>query len=347
MSHDEELISELSDLSPAEPQGFKPEEMVTCDACLRANPPTRTNCLYCLVVLPAPGGAIDLRQPALRPLEQWERGFNTVLAKPGESEFDEKTLSEIATLLRQETVVIRQIFECGQAMPLSRAASLEEAFLIENRLRALNVETIIVSDADLEVEKAPPKRIRALDLDDTSIQGREPMAGATLKIASSDILLLVTGRLLVTSIEVEENKFRSGEPELIESRELSDDEPVVDIFTAQKDGGWRIAARSFDFSCLGERKTLMSGENFGLLLEQLRERAPNASFDYSYPSLRKLLNAVWPLVQQTEGRGWRRARPGKYNVAAVTTVNNETQFTRYARLLQYLKLQDQGQCLDL
>ena len=341
MSHDEELISELGDLpSESGPQGFKPAEMVTCDACLRANPPTRTNCLYCLAVLAVPGGPVDLRQPALRPLEQWEQGFNIVLAPRGENALNQKALEEIATLLRQETGVIQQVFERGQAMPLARAASLEEASLIENRLRALNVETIVVSDADLGMTNVLPKRIRALEFEAGSMQGREPLGSAALSISCSDILLMVTGRLLVTSVEVEENKSRGGESELIDSRELSDDEPVVDIFTRQKDGGWRIAARSFDFSCLGERKRLMSGENFASLLESLRERAPAATFDDSYLSLLKLLNAVWPLVQQTGGRGWRRARPGKYNVAAVTTVNNETQFTRYARLLHYLKLRD-------
>jgi len=341
LSHDEELISKLSDLeSPAEPQGFKPAEMVRCDTCLRANPPTRTNCMYCLAVLPVPGGPVDLRQPALRPLEGWEQGFNTILIRSGN--LPEKALEEIATLLRQEPSVINQIFGSDQAMPLARAASFEEATLIENRLRTLGVETSIVSDPDLGVGTVPPKRIRALELDEQLIRGREPLADASTGIPWSDIFLVVVGRLLVTSVEVVENKFRGGEPELVDSRELSDDEPVVDIFTNQKDGGWRIAARSFDFSCLGERKRLLATENFGLLLEALRERAAGAAFDDSYLSQRKLLTAVWPMVQQTEGRGWRRARPGKYNVAAVTRVNNETQFTRYARLRHYLKLRDVG-----
>ena len=29
------------------PRSFSPAEMVTCEACLRANPPTRPSCLYC------------------------------------------------------------------------------------------------------------------------------------------------------------------------------------------------------------------------------------------------------------------------------------------------------------
>lgn len=340
MSHDEDLISDLSDLSPTEPQGFKPAEMVRCDTCLRANPPTRTNCMYCLAVLPVPGGPVDLRQPALRPLEEWEQGFNTILIKGGTGDLPEKSLEETAKLLRQELAVTKQIFGSEQAMPLARAGSFEEATLIENRLRSLGVETVIVSDSDLGVGNVAPKRIRALELQEEFIGGREPLADASICIPWSDIVLMVAGRLLVTSVEVVENKARSGEPELVDSRELSDDEPVVDIFTSQTDGGWRIAARSFDFSCLRERKRLLATENFGLLLQALRERAVAAVFDDSYLSQRRLLTAAWPMVQQTEGRGWRRARPGKYNVAAVTTVNNETQFTRYARLRHYLKLRE-------
>jgi hypothetical protein len=114
---------------------------------------------------------------------------------------------------------------------------------------------------------------------------------------------------------------------------------VVDIYTGAQDGGWRIAARSFDFSCLGEQKKLLATENFVCLLQALRARVPEVAFDDSYLKLRKLLTAVWPMVQQTQGGGWRRARPGKYNVAEVTTVNNENQFTRYSRLRHYLKLQ--------
>jgi len=107
----------------------------------------------------------------------------------------------------------------------------------------------------------------------------------------------------------------------------------------KRDETWRIASRSFDFSCLGEKKKLLAAENFVTLVQTLRERAPAATFDDSYPQLRKLLTAVWPMVQQTSGGGWRRMRPGKFNVQAVTTTNNEAQFTRYSRLRHYLQLQ--------
>jgi hypothetical protein len=338
LSHDPESIPGLDDLEPDQPRGFQPAEMITCDACLRANPPTRTNCLYCLAVLPVAKGAADLRKPTLRPLEEWEPGFNNVLVQ-GQTELSPQAREEIATLLRLQPDLVQLILSHAEALPLARAASFEEASLTKTRLQELGAETIVVSDSDLLGEHPQPRRIRALGLSADALLGREALADADLRVSWDDIYLIVAGRLVVKRVEVEENKFRSGERELIDSWELSDDEPVVDIYSRERDGGWRIAARSFDFSCLGEQKKLLATENFVSLLQVLQTRSPNAAFDDSYPGLRKLLSAVWPLAQQTQGSGWRRARPGKYNIAAVTISNNETQFTRYSRLRHYLRLQ--------
>ena len=65
--------------APVMPRGFAPGEMVACEACVRANPPTRMNCLYCGAVLPVGEAGQDLRRPTLRALEAWEQGFNVVL----------------------------------------------------------------------------------------------------------------------------------------------------------------------------------------------------------------------------------------------------------------------------
>jgi len=340
LSHDNEFIPNLEDLPTAdEPRGFKPAEMVTCDACLRANPPTRTTCIYCMVVLPVAAGETDLRKPSLRPLEEWEQGFNNVLVSGVGNELPEQSLQEIASWLRLEPEVLRLILERGDALPLARATTLVESSVISDRLQALGIKTVIVADADLKVETVPPKRIHALELRETSLHGREAVADAPPSISCDEISLIVTGRLLVNRVAVVENKFRGGERELVDSSEFTEDEPLVDIYSQTADEGWRIASRSFDFSCLGEKKKLLAAENFVTLVQTLRERAPAATFDDSYPQLRKLLTAVWPMVQQTSGGGWRRMRPGKFNVQAVTTTNNEAQFTRYSRLRHYLQLQ--------
>ena len=62
---------------------------------------------------------------------------------------------------------------------------------------------------------------------------------------------------------------------------------------------------------------------------------PTSLDDYR---VRHALGIVWPLEQQTEARGWRRARVGRVNTEAVTKSDNEQQFTRYSRLRYYLKV---------
>jgi hypothetical protein len=148
----------------------------------------------------------------------------------------------------------------------------------------------------------------------------------------------VTGRLFVRQVEVEERKGRKAESEIMDARELSTDEAVLDLYTAQSGESWRVSSSSFNFSCLGVRKSLVTGENFSILLEVLREHAPDALFDDSYNRVRRALHFVWPFEQRTESRGWRRGGPGKVNTEAVTRSDNEMQFTRYSRLRHYLRL---------
>jgi hypothetical protein len=338
LSQEEDPLSMLNELPPpTEQRGFSSKEMVTCEACLRANPPTRTTCLYCGAVLPVTENVAALRKPTLRPLEAWEQGYNNVLLRREVGELPQQ-LDEIAALLRLDVADIKLVLSKGNRLPVARAATVEEASLVEERLRALGVETVIVPDADLAVGTLPPKRIRALEFQDDVMVGREPASDSVLSIPWAEVSLLVTGRLLVTKVEVEENKFRGGERDLIDSRELSTDDGVLHIYGKYQDSSWRIAAGSFDFSCLRDRKGLLASRNFALLVGVLQGRAPLAEFDDSYVGVRQLLNAVWPLEQQTEGRGWHRGRPGKHNVKSVTRSDNETQFTRYSRLRHYLKL---------
>ena len=77
---DDELpfIGEDAGAQPA-PRGFAPGEMVGCESCLRANAPTRMNCLYCGAAMSVTDAENDLRRPSLRALEAWEQGFNVVL----------------------------------------------------------------------------------------------------------------------------------------------------------------------------------------------------------------------------------------------------------------------------
>src|SRR5688572_19403661 len=99
--------------------------MLTCEECLRANPPTRLNCLYCGSALPLSEAAAHLRRPTLRQPEKWEEGYNVVLHEKATA--TEELLKEVAGLLRLEREAARRIFEAAEPLPLARVPSLEEA----------------------------------------------------------------------------------------------------------------------------------------------------------------------------------------------------------------------------
>ena len=144
-------------------------------------------------------------------------------------------------------------------------------------------------------------------------------------------------RLTIKRVELKERKGGRAENSILDSSEFVTDETVVDLYTRKQTMPYRIAANSFDFSCLGSSKGLLAGQNLIRLLQLFRERAPQVEFDDSFNSVRKTLEPVWPSNQQNESSGWRRERPGKYSIGSVMVLNNEMQFSRYSRLLRHLK----------
>ncbi len=324
-------------LQPAEPQGFSFEQMVRCDDCLRANPPTRVSCLYCSALLPTTEASAALQKPILRKLEKWELGYNNILWTLGNERSSDDLLSKVASLLRLSVDDVRRIFTRERPLPLARAATLDEASLIERKLRHLGIETVIVSDCELGLEASLPQRVRALEFSETEVGAYHFARAEAERVRWSVITLVAAARLFVRQVEIRERKSRRAEDEILDASEITTDEAVMDLYTEKQDAGWRIAANSFDFSCLQSRKTLVAAENFSTLISVIRERAPQAEFDDSYNTMRQALEPVWPSDQETETRGWRRHRPGKYSTGEVTKSNNESQFTRYSRLQHYLR----------
>ena len=316
---------------------------MACEACLRANAPTRMNCLYCGAVLPVADATKDLRRPALRALEAWEQGFNVVLV-PEEAgaagELSADNLSEAARLLRVEAEQLGEMLRAGAHVPLARVASRDEAALVERKLGALGCRVETVADEELCVETHAPKRIRRLEIGADALRGWTSAESEAAQVEWREIALLVAGRIARKRIEVEERRgvSRKADAEVVETREFQTDESVLDLYVAGSVVNWRIMAENFDYSCLGAEKSLTAAENFKRLTETLRARASAAAYDDSYRSLRAFLKFAWPLAEQTEAGSLKRIRPGRYNAEAVTSVTNETQFTRYGRLLQYFRL---------
>jgi hypothetical protein len=325
--------------APTEPRGFAPGQMVRCEECLRANPPVRTNCLYCAAALPMTEQSAALLKPTLRPLEKWERGFNSIFIPGRVENLNADNLEAVASLLRMTNEEARRIAEAKEPLPIARVATEAEAVLIERRLEELGLRVLTIADEVLALESSPPRRIRSLELTDDALVACPPGSSERLLASWDNITLLVKGRVVVRQVEVEERRGRREENEIVETRELSADDALLDIYASTQNGNWRIVAGNFDFSCLGEKKSLVSAQNFAVLLAQLRARANHAEYDESYARVRHALNTIWPLEQQTESRGWRRGGPGRYSTEMVTTSDNERQFTRYSRLRYYLRTQ--------
>jgi hypothetical protein len=338
LSKDNEDIAISADLSlpPTEPPGFAPEEMVRCEECLRANPPTRVECLYCGKVLTLSEGGAAKARPSLRPLEKWEQGYNCILVRSPDEGLREQSIAEAASFVRLGVADLNSIIRLKKPLPLARAATGEEADLIARSLGALGLEMKIVSDEALAVDASPPRRVRTIELQESDVEMLPP-SGDGKTVEWNEIKLVLSGRLFAKQVETKERKRRGAEKQILDARETANDEAVLDIYTQGPDAGWRILANNFDFSCLGARKGLLAAENFAILTALIHERTPHAEHDNSYLSLRRTLELVWPSDQETSSLGLRRDRAGKYSTGEVSITSNESQFTRFSRLCHFLQ----------
>lgn len=336
MPKDNENIPFLGPVEPSEPLGFPAEQMIRCEECLRANPPTRVSCLYCVAPLPLTESSARLRKPVLRPPEKHQLGYNNILL-PVESSLAIEIISEAAALLKLSTENIEQLISQKVAMPVARTASREEAELVTLRLRDLGLSCLTVSDEELGLESSDNvvKRVRAMSFDDECVLISHSGTEET-NVSWSDVILILTARLIETRLEIKEHMTRKPENEILDTSEFFRDEAVIDFYTATDSFTWRVNATGFDFSCLGKEKALVANENIVRLQKLIVEKAVNAQFDDSYRRVRNLLELAWSTQSEMQSSGWRRERPGKLSVGLATTKSNESQFTRYSRLRYYL-----------
>jgi len=278
------------------PRRFEPGELVACEKCLRANAPTRMNCLYCGAPLPVTERSAALRRPALRKLEEWEQGFNVVLHPPPTRPAPE-TIEELASLLRLDAARLSEMSDSGTALPVARAASEEEAELIVGRIKARGLDAEVFGDDPLA---RTPVRVRALAFDADALVLMTTAEAEPARVSWDDVLLLVAGRVVTRRVELEERPSKlTGRGRVMDAREVASDEAVLDIYTSDAAReGFRVMADGFDYSCLGESKGLLARDNFKTLILKLRGRAARAAFDEEYARLRGVLASAWPPAER-------------------------------------------------
>ena len=319
----------IGPVEPSEPQGFTPDQMITCDECLRANPPTRINCMYCSVPLPMTESSARLRRPLLRRPEKHQLGYNTIYL-PGVERLTAEAVSEAASLLKLKELDLERILGEGVPLPLARTASREEAELILDRLQEFGLRVVTL------IDEGSVKRVRSMAFDDSQLVLNAGHPTDEVVVPWSNVILLVLARLVEKRVEVKEVSSRRAENEILDASEFYTDETVIDFYLSPRSETWRISARGFDFSCLGKGKALTTNENMTRLQSRLVTHATNARLDDSYKRLQPLLDLVWGPEQETKSSGWRRERPGKLSLGMATINSNESQFTRYSRLLYYV-----------
>lgn len=336
MPKDNENIPFLGPVEPSEPLGFSAEQMIRCEECLRANPPTRVSCLYCVAPLPVTESSARLRKPVLRQPEKHQLGYNNILL-PVQSDVANEIIDDAAALLKLSVENVEQLLAQDVPLPVARTASREEAELVTLRLRDLGLSCITVSDEELGLASADNvlKRVRAMSFDGERLEIFHSGTEET-NVSWSDVILILPARLIERRVEIKERMTRKRENEILDTSEYFRDEVVIDFYTAADSFTWRVNASGFDFSCLGSGKALVANENIGRLRRLLIEKAVNAQFDDSYQRVRNLLDLAWGTQEEMQSSGWRRERPGKLTVGLATTRSNETQFTRYSRLRHYL-----------
>jgi hypothetical protein len=248
------------------------------------------------------------------------------------------SLADLATTSNLTTGELETLLSSSsKGAPLYSAVDPAEAELLSKRLRGSGVETIVVADEQLDLD-SQPKDLRALEFTDDSLIGVGRRGQEKAEVKWDDVILIVAGRLHSTTVEVEE-KRGGGRRRKLHERELSTDEALLDIYAQNDNQGWRISSNSFDFSCLGDQKSLTTFQNVAALTEMLQDRAAEADFDDLYNRLRSILTKVWP-VEERAGLTERRWAGARAFHATIISSDNLAEFTRYSRLRRFLKARE-------
>jgi hypothetical protein len=225
-----------------------------------------------------------------------------------------------------------QLLKLSDSFALA-TTSKTDAQMVSERLSAVGIETDLISDEELGLRTAA-REIAAFQFDQESLTAFIHRPGERVSTSWGKISLIVAGRFYFSHFETD--RKRKGKKEVVDERELVTDEAVLDLYAHNQESAWRIRASRFDFSCLGDAKTLTVFDNFSTLKQLLRERASNAIFDDSYVRLRSSLNEIWPIETRSGEKGKRHTVFGAVD-SSVTLSDNEAQFTQYSRFVNYLR----------
>ncbi len=314
----------------AETIAFRADEMISCAKCLKSNPPNRASCLYCGTPIELPEERKLQAKLNLRPLENWEKGFNLVFVPP----VDEPDAAGISLYLSIDQDVLEQMLGAKQPFPIARIESEAEANIAIEQLRKFGLNALVVSDEVLHADRLPT-RLREIEFGDGSIIVTDFNTGERNEIGRDDLRLIVGGSVIESKTESVE-KRKKKETKLLRETETSSDEKLIDIYSGSDITGFRVPTKGFDFSCLGAEKGLIASANMERLKERLVRFSPAAKMIDEYGAVASVLNMVWEIDKQKDFKGLTRTGIGQSGFANVARTSNLTQFTKYSRLQRHL-----------
>lgn len=310
--------------------GFDADELVVCTSCSKRNPPNRTACLYCAAPIELPENRRSSAELNLRPLENWEKGFNIVFVPPARS----PDTAGISRYLSIDPEALQHMLEVRGPFPIARIESESDAGIAVQQLGSLGLDVVVISDEVLKAHQ-PPTRLRTIEFLDGSILATSFNTGEEIEIGRDELVLIVSGSVIESKTESVE-KRKKKESKLIRETETTSDEKLIDIYTKDDLGGFQIQTKGFDFSCLGAEKGLIAALNIDRLHKMLSDFSPSAKTVDEYRSNVSILNTVWEFDTQKDFHGLTRTGLGQSGYANVATTSNLTQFTKYSRLQRHL-----------
>ncbi len=294
----------------------------SCPKCGRPNRSRRSDCLYCGSLLRAATNEDGAEQN-----EFW------IVVKVDHD--NAAGLDAIAEFAKQDPAAARSAFASGCWLPLTAARSRPAAESITSRLAENLVDVRIFDDNDL-LPSAAPMRLTGIDDDLAEFRARAPGDLESLPALVADTRLVVHGTLRTAAVERTERRTSSGR-QLLNETTANSDEAVLDLFLGPDDDWYRIRPVGFDFSCLGDERTLIAADNVRKLGAKLAQTGPDAVLDTNFDRSRRWLESVWPSDSSIAAAGFERSSFGKPKLNSVERRDNLSQFTRYSRMIAFVR----------
>ena len=311
--------------------GYSSDQMLACSKCGKANPPNRANCLYCAGPVENFVAGSDTPKLNLRRLENWENGFNVIALSPRCG----TGTSELAKIFGPNADEIESLLEASHSVPLARFESESDAVIAKDHLARFEMDAVVVSDVMLKMGK-PNVRSRSVEFLPDAILFVSFNTGKSTIVPVNDIALVVTGTVTESKFEsIEKGRKKTQRKSISESSTTSDD-LVVDVYTGDDEQGWRIMTKGFDFSCLGDEKVMLAGENIRRLVERIRASAPHTKFVEEYDHVGNAMSAVWEIESRKDFEGIKRTGFLRSGFSSVVRTTNVDQFSKYSRLQRIL-----------